>query len=115
MIALAHVEAPRVADIARVGEVDILLGAHGAPAVARLLQGNAVLVALGDVKKGARIRPDEPFVGRKHQKVRIEFLHVEIEHAGAMGGVHQQRGAAGAQRRSHAAKVDHAAVGPVHR
>ena len=46
-----------------------------------LFQRNAALVALGDVKKGARVRPNQPFVGGERHEVRIEHDGaVEIRH-----------------------------------
>ena len=83
VVALAHVEAPRIADVVDVREVDILLGAHRAAPVARLLQRNAVLVALGDIQEGAAVGTEQPLVGREDHEVRIERAHVERQHAGA--------------------------------
>ena len=115
MIALAHVEAARAVDIVDVGEVDLLLGTHRAPAVARLLERNAVLAALGDIEEGAAVRTEHPLVGREHDEVRIERAHVELGDADAVRGVDQQCCALRAQCRRHAGDIDRAAVRPVHR
>ena len=115
MIALAHVEAARVADIVGVGEVDLLLGTHRAPAVARLLERNAVLAALGDIEEGAAVGTEQPLVGRERDEVRVERAHVDLGDADAMRGVDQQCCALRAQCRRDAVEIDRAAVRPVHR
>ena len=115
MVALAHVEAPRARDVGRVGEIGHAFRCDRAAAVARLLERHAVLVAPGDVKKRAAVGAEHPLVGRKHQEVGIERAHVERQHAGAMGGVDQERGTAGARRRRNLIEVDEAAVRPMHR
>ena len=108
VVALAHVEAPRVADIRRVREVDRLLGAHRAAAVARLFERHAVLMALGDIKKGAAIGAQQPLVGRERDEVGIELLHVEREHADALWVASTRSVCPGArgQRRRHAIEID---------
>ncbi len=98
MVALAHVEAPRVADVIGIGEIDILLGTHGFAAVARLFERNAALVALGHVNESAAVRPEQPLIGWKHDEIRIECAHIEIEHSGALRCVDQEDCAAGAHR-----------------
>ena len=60
------------ANIAEIGEIDLVLGAHVTAAERGLLQRNAVLMALGDVEEGAAVGPEQPFVGREDHKIRIE-------------------------------------------
>ena len=93
MIALAHVVAPRIGQIARVGEVDRVLGFDVAPSERGLLERHAVLMALGDIDEGAPIGTEHPFVGREDQEIRIERLHVGRDDADAVRGIDQQRGA----------------------
>jgi hypothetical protein len=115
MIALAHVEAPRIAHISGVGEIGVLFGAHSAAAVAGLLKRNAGLMAFGDLKESAPIGAEQPFVGREHDEIRIERAYVQANHPGALRGVNQKDSAAGAGCGCHNAEVDDAAVAPVHR
>ena len=84
VVALAHVEAARVADVAEIGEIDRVLRAHVAAAGRNLLQRDAALMAFGDVEEGAAVRPKHPFIGREHHEIRIETLHVHRQHADAL-------------------------------
>ena len=77
MIALAHIEAPGVAEIGRIGEVTVLLGTDRAAAVARLFERDAVLVALRDIKEGPAIGAEEPLIGREGDEVRIERADID--------------------------------------
>ena len=115
MIALAHVETPGVADIGQVGEIDLVLGAHVAAGGCRLLERDAVLMAFGDIEKGAAVGSDQPFVGREQHEIRIEAFDVHRQHAGALGRVDQEEGAMLPQRRGDLFEVDQPAVRPVHR
>ena len=63
----------RASAVARVGEIDRLLGPDVAPAERGLLERHAVLMALGDIEEGAAVGPEHPFVGREDQEVRIEL------------------------------------------
>ena len=115
MIALAHVETARVADIVRVGEVDLLLGPHRFAPVARLFERNAALVTARDIEEGAAIGAEQPLVGRERHEVGIERAHVEFGHADTVGGVDEQRRALRAKRRGDAGKIDRATIRPMHR
>ena len=61
--------------------------------MARLLQRNAGLVALGDVEEGAAVGAEQPLVGREHHEVGIERTDIERQHAGALRGIDEQGGA----------------------
>jgi hypothetical protein len=93
MIALAHVEAAGIADVAGVGEIDRVLGAYVAAAACRLLQRNAALMTFRDVEKGAAVGAEQPFVGREDHEIRIETFGVERQHAGALRRVDEEEGA----------------------
>ena len=115
MVALAHVEAPRIRDVAEVGEIDLVLGAHVAAAGRRLLQRNTVLMALGDVDEGSAVRPEQPFVGREDHEIRVETPHVHRQHAGALRGIDEEACSLPPQRDADLLDVDQPAVRPVHR
>ena len=92
MIALAHVETPGIADVTEVAEINLVLGAHVAAAGGGLLERNAVLMAFGDVEKGAAVGADQPFVGREQHEIRIKAFYVHPEHADALRRVDQEEG-----------------------
>ena len=115
MIALAHVEAAGIADVAGIREINRVLGAHIAAAGRRLFQRRAALMAFGNVEKGPAVGAEQPFVGREDHEVRIELPDVERQHARALRRVDQKQRAVAAQRRRYLFKVDQPAVGPVHR
>ena len=114
MIALAHVETPRAGHEFDVAEIGRALRGDLAPAVGCLLQRHAVLVALGDVEERAPIRPQQPLVGREHEKVGIERPHVERDDAHGVRRIDQQRCSLRAQSRGDALDVHDPAIGPVH-
>ena len=90
MVALAHVEAPRIGDIAEIARNRPRSRRARRAGRSRLLERNAVLVALGDVEEGAAVGTEHPLVGREDQEIRIECAHVDRQHAGAVRGVDQE-------------------------
>src|ERR1700731_2114327 len=78
MVALAHVEAPRIRNVARIGEIDRVFRAHVTAAEGRLLKRNAVLMTPGDVDESPAIGAEQPFVGREDHKIRIESFDVHV-------------------------------------
>ena len=115
MVALAHVETPRIGNVADIREIDLILGAHVTAAERRLLERDAALMALGDVEKRPAVRPQQPLVSRKKHKIRIETLHIHCQHAGAVRGVDKKSRCSLPERRAHFFDVDQPAVRPVHR
>ena len=106
MIPLAHVEAARVVAIGEVCEIDVRFGAHALAGRRCLLEGHAVLVALGDVEEGAAVGAKQPFVGGKADEVRVEGLDVEVHHADGVGGVDEHGGAVAAGGRHEFVEID---------
>src|SRR6476619_3140000 len=115
MVALAHVEASSVGQVAEIGEIDFVLGAYVTAAERGLLERDAILMAFSDIEKGAAIGTEQPFVGRKGHEIRIEARHVERQYAGALRRVDQEARAVPPQRVAHPVEIDHAAVRPVYR
>src|SRR5258708_31655929 len=107
MVTLAHVEAPCIADITRVREIDVILGADVTAAGRGLLERNTLLMALGDVEKSSAVGTKQPFVGRENHKIRVEMPNVHRQHAGALRCVDQKDSALPPQRRSHLFKAAH--------
>ena len=115
MIALAHVEAPRIANVTDICEIDRVLGAHVAAAGRGLLERDAILVSFGDVEKGAAVWSEQPFVGREDHEIRIETLHVHRQHAGALRRVDQESRAPLPKCCTDLVDIDQPAIRPVHR
>src|SRR5207237_3375835 len=86
----AHVEAPRVGNVTRIGEIDRILGADILAAGSGLLERQSTLMALRDIDEGAAIGPEQPFVGRKDHKIRIEARNVQFDHAAALCGIDEK-------------------------
>src|SRR5882724_12952524 len=101
MVALAHVEATGIRKVARIGEIDRILGAHVTAAEGCLLKWNAVLMTPSNVDESPAIGAEQPFVGWEDHKVRVEPFHVHVQHAGAMRRVDEKDSALPAQRLSY--------------
>ena len=115
MIALAHVEAPGIADVIEIAEIHRVLGAHVAAAGGSLLQRDAALMAFRNIEKSAAVWAEQPFVGREDHKIRIEARHIHRQHAGALRRVHQKCTASLPERRADFFDIDQPAIRPVHR
>src|SRR5260370_22121385 len=72
MVALAHIEAPCIVNVAKVREIDLVLGAHVTAAERGLFKRDTALMTLGNVEKGSAVGPEQPLVGRENHKIRIE-------------------------------------------
>src|SRR5205814_2956713 len=90
-------------------------GANLTTAERGMLKRYAALMAPGDVEKGPAVGPEQPLVGRKNHKVRIETPHVHRQHTSAVRRVDQEAGSPLPQRRADFLDVDQPAIRPVHR
>ena len=110
MVALAHVETPCIRDIAKVREIDRVLGAHVAAAGRRLIQRKAIVMTLRNIDERPAVGPEQPLVGRKDHKVRIEARDIHRQHAGTVRRVDEKDGVLSLQRRRRQRRRRSAAV-----
>src|SRR5205085_11138253 len=101
------VEAPRIAEVTRIGKIDRILRTDMAAAGSGLLQRQPALMALGDIDEGAAIGAEQPFVGRKYHEVRVEARNVQLDHAAALRGIDEKDRTLPAQRGADGSKIDH--------
>src|SRR5258708_40281646 len=99
MVALAHVEAPCIGNVAEICKIDFVLGPDVAAAERGLLERDAALMALGNIDKSPAVGPEQPFVGREDYKIRVEARKVHRQHTGALRRVDQEGGSPSARRR----------------
>src|SRR5260370_28713215 len=114
MVALAHIEAPCIVNVAKVREIDLVLGAHVTAAERGLFKRDTGLMALGNVEKGSAVGPEQPLVGRENHKIRVEALHVYRQYTDALRGVDKEGRSLLPKRCAHFFEVDDAAFGPLH-
>src|SRR6266853_670731 len=106
MVALAHIEAPCIVNVAKIREIDLVVGAHVTAAERRLFKRDTALMTLGNVEKGSAVGPEQPLVCRENHKIRIETPDVHRQHTSAVSRVDKKGSSPLPERGAHFFDVD---------